>query len=80
MNDYHINIFYSEQGGGYVADIPDLEACSAFGDTPEAALAEVDSGEVRLAKGGTRRWQANTRAALPASHLSGGVETLFARR
>jgi predicted RNase H-like HicB family nuclease len=41
MNDYHINIFYSEEDGGYIADIPDLEACSAFGRTPEEALAEV---------------------------------------
>lgn len=38
MRDYHINIFYSEEDGGYVADIPDLEACSAFGATPELAL------------------------------------------
>jgi predicted RNase H-like HicB family nuclease len=41
MRDYHINIFYSEEDGGYVADIPDLEACSAFGKTPAAALEEV---------------------------------------
>jgi len=41
MNDYHINIFFSEEDGGYIADIPDLESCSAFGDTPERALAEV---------------------------------------
>ena len=41
MADYHINIFYSEEDGGYIADIPDLESCSAFGDTPEQALAEV---------------------------------------
>ena len=41
MTDYHINIFYSEEDGGYIADIPDLEACSAFGRTPEEALAEV---------------------------------------
>ena len=41
MKDYHINIFYSEEDGGYIADIPDLEACSAFGATPEEALAEV---------------------------------------
>ncbi|NQT86717.1 type II toxin-antitoxin system HicB family antitoxin [bacterium] len=41
MSDYHINIFYSDADGGYIADIPDLEACSAFGETPEAALAEV---------------------------------------
>ena len=42
MADYHINIFYSEEDGGYVADIPDLECCSAFGQTPEEALAEVE--------------------------------------
>ncbi|HEY8669117.1 MAG TPA: type II toxin-antitoxin system HicB family antitoxin [Tepidisphaeraceae bacterium] len=41
MKDYHINIFYSEEDEGYIADIPDLEACSAFGSTPEEALAEV---------------------------------------
>ena len=41
MSDYHINIFYSEEDGGYIADIPDLVSCSAFGRTPEDALAEV---------------------------------------
>ena len=42
MRDYHINIFWSEEDGGYIADIPDLEACSAFGHTPEEALQEVE--------------------------------------
>ncbi len=41
MKDYHINIFYSEDDECYVADIPDLRFCSAFGDTPEQALTEV---------------------------------------
>lgn len=41
MSDYHINVFYSEQDGGYIADIPDLESCSAFGLTPQEALSEV---------------------------------------
>jgi predicted RNase H-like HicB family nuclease len=41
MSDYHINIFYSDEDGGYIADIPDLNACSAFGSTPAEALAEV---------------------------------------
>lgn len=41
MSDYHINISYSDEDGGYIADIPDLEACSAFGTTPEKALAAV---------------------------------------
>ena len=42
MKDYHINIFWSEEDGCYVADVPDLRFCSAFGDTPEEALAEVE--------------------------------------
>lgn len=41
MKDYHINIFYSEEDHGYIADIPDLKACSAFGETPGQALTEV---------------------------------------
>ncbi|HLJ33498.1 MAG TPA: type II toxin-antitoxin system HicB family antitoxin [Ktedonobacteraceae bacterium] len=41
MKDYHINIFYSEEDRGYIADIPDLKYCSAFGNTPEEALREV---------------------------------------
>ena len=41
MRDYHVNIFFSEEDGGYIADIPDLPHCSAFGETPERALAEV---------------------------------------
>ena len=42
MKDYHINIFYSDQDDGYIADIPDLVACSAFGKTPAEALAQVE--------------------------------------
>lgn len=41
MNTYHINIFYSSEDEGFIADIPDLKYCSAFGETPEKALAEV---------------------------------------
>ena len=41
MKDYHINIFYSEDDQGYIADITDLKSCSAFGDTPGQALEEV---------------------------------------
>ena len=41
MKDYHINIFWSDEDEGYIADIPDLQHCSAFGDTPEEALSEV---------------------------------------
>ena len=41
MKDYHINVFYSEEDGGYIADIPDLKYCSAFGNTPVDAVTEV---------------------------------------
>ena len=42
MKDYHINVFYSEEDEGYIADIPDLSFCSAFGSTAEQALHEVE--------------------------------------
>jgi len=45
MRDYHINIFYSEDDDGYIADIPDLDACSAFGETPDEALREVEQAK-----------------------------------
>ena len=41
MKDYHINIFYSDDDEGYIADIPDLKNCSAFGTTPKEALEQV---------------------------------------
>jgi len=45
MRDYHINIFYSEEDGGYIADIPDLNACSAFGESADEALQEVQKAK-----------------------------------
>ena len=45
MSDYHINIFYSDEDAAYVADIPDLDACSAFGQTAEQALSEVEKAK-----------------------------------
>jgi len=45
MKDYHINIFYSDEDGGYIADIPDLDSCSAFGNTPGEALAELEKAK-----------------------------------
>jgi predicted RNase H-like HicB family nuclease len=41
MKDYHVNVFYSDEDEGYIADIPDLKHCSAFGKTPEEALREA---------------------------------------
>lgn len=40
--EYPILIFWSEEDGGYIADLPDAEHCSAFGRTPAEALAELE--------------------------------------
>jgi predicted RNase H-like HicB family nuclease len=45
VSDYHINVCYSDADGGYIADIPDLDACSAFGSTPQEAVAEVEKAK-----------------------------------
>ncbi len=45
MDRYSVNIFYSEEDEGYIADIPDLRFCSAFGGTPAEALAEVQKAK-----------------------------------
>ena len=37
MTDYHINVFYSDEDGGYIAEIPDLPGCSAFAGSPDRA-------------------------------------------
>jgi predicted RNase H-like HicB family nuclease len=38
---YAIIVFWSDKDRAWVADVPDLKSCSAFGDTPEGAVAEV---------------------------------------
>jgi len=41
MKSSYINVFYSEEYEGYIADIPDLEDCSAFGKTLQEALRQI---------------------------------------
>jgi predicted RNase H-like HicB family nuclease len=41
MMHYAIIAVWSDEDGVWVADVPDLKSCSAFGDTPEEAVAEV---------------------------------------
>ena len=38
---YAIEIFYSEEDEGFIAVVPELTGCSAFGKTEEKALQEV---------------------------------------
>jgi len=70
MKDYHINIFYSGDDDGYIADIPDLRHCSAFGETPDVALSEV----LKAKKSWLDAAQANNKNDPKASLLSGDLQ------
>ncbi len=41
MYRYEVIIFWSEEDGVFVADIPELPGCMAHGDSPEEALSNV---------------------------------------
>ena len=41
LKDCFINIFYSKDDAAYIADIPNLKYCSAFGNTADEAVREV---------------------------------------
>jgi predicted RNase H-like HicB family nuclease len=43
MMPYPINLFWSEEDGQWMAVAPDLEGCSASGDTPEEAAREIQT-------------------------------------
>ena len=38
---YPIQVFWSEDDGGFIATVPDLPGCSAFGATQVEAVSEV---------------------------------------
>lgn len=38
---YHINLFWSAEDTCWIADVPDLRPCSAHGETPEEAVANI---------------------------------------
>jgi predicted RNase H-like HicB family nuclease len=40
-DNYPIVVFWSDEDGEFIADIPDLRYCSAGGETPEEAVREV---------------------------------------
>ncbi len=39
---YAIEIFYSDEDEGFIAVVPELAGCSAFGETDGEALSEVE--------------------------------------
>jgi predicted RNase H-like HicB family nuclease len=38
---YSIVVFWSDEDGVWIGDAPDLKSCSAHGDTPAQAVAEL---------------------------------------
>jgi predicted RNase H-like HicB family nuclease len=40
-NRHAIIVFWSEDDGAWVADVPDLKSCTAFGSTLDEAFAKV---------------------------------------
>ncbi|MBA7473508.1 hypothetical protein ES707_08848 [subsurface metagenome] len=40
-HNYAIVIFFSDEDEGFIAVVPELAGCSAFGETEEEALSEV---------------------------------------
>jgi predicted RNase H-like HicB family nuclease len=39
---HHINVFWSAEDECWIADVPDLEFCSAHGASPAEAVARVE--------------------------------------
>lgn len=39
---YRIEVFWSDEDGVWIADVPDLPMCSAHGSAPHEAVAEVE--------------------------------------
>lgn len=71
MKDYEIRVFYSEEDGGYIAEIPDLEACSAFGETPAEALAELEVAKTAWLEAARQEGRYSMEEA-PSSPSNGG--------
>jgi len=42
MHKYEVIIYWSEEDGVFIAEVPQLSGCLAHGDSPEAALATVN--------------------------------------
>ena len=41
MHKYEIIIYWSNEDGAFVAEVPELPGCAAHGDTQEAALENI---------------------------------------
>jgi len=76
---YAIIVFWSDQEGARVADVPDLKSCSAFGDTPEEAVTEVRVAMEGVARRSPRCRSSDSGGALSAAARGGRVAIYAAR-
>ena len=70
MDNYSIEIAWSDEDGGFIALVPELEGVSAFGSSKEEALAEVEVAK-RLYLGSCRDNDIEVRPPKTRSHYSG---------
>lgn len=49
---YLIEVFWSDEDKGYIAVVPDLPGCSAWGATPEEAIREIQEVMVACRQSG----------------------------
>ena len=73
---YKIEIFYSEEDEGYIATVPELPGCSAFGETEAQAQKEIRIAQdlwLKAAKCEGRDIQRPKSNSVPSSLFSGAV-------
>lgn len=73
MNHYPLEIFWSDEDQGFIAEVPDLPGCSAFGATEDEAAREARDAVaawIAAARAGGREVPAASSAA-PVEHYSG---------
>ena len=42
MHKYEIIIYWSNEGGAFVSEVPELPGCAAHGDTQQSALKQLN--------------------------------------
>ena len=67
---YEIKIFYSKEDKGWIAVIPELPGCSAFGKSPEEAIKELKVAE-QLWLETSLKEKRHTPGPLVEEHLAG---------
>jgi predicted RNase H-like HicB family nuclease len=73
---YHINVFWSDEDGCYVAGIPELAFRSAYGDTPEEATRQALIVRDAWLESAKEAGRSRTQAGYRPSHAGCGCSLL----